>query len=113
MSHLGRPKEGPEEKFSLKHLVGDLAAKLNTEVLFANDCIGKEAVEKAASLKPGQVLLLENLRSPRVWKSRRSQGFLSHLEVHLRETRRHRCSNTARLPIASRRNLGFAQLLLR
>lgn len=62
MSHLGRPKEGPEEKFSLKHLVGDLKAKLNTEVLFANDCIGKEAVEKAAALKPGQVLLLENLR---------------------------------------------------
>lgn len=62
MSHLGRPKEGPEEKFSLKHLVGDLKAKLNTEVQFANDCIGKEAVEKAAALKPGQVLLLENLR---------------------------------------------------
>ncbi len=62
MSHLGRPKEGPEEKFSLKHLVNDLSSKLGTTVLFANDCIGQEAKEKAASLKAGEVLLLENLR---------------------------------------------------
>ena len=62
MSHLGRPKEGPEEKFSLKHLVGTLSSKLNTTVLFANDCIGQEAQEKASALKPGEVLLLENLR---------------------------------------------------
>jgi phosphoglycerate kinase len=62
MSHLGRPKEGPEEKFSLKHLVNDLSAKLDTDVQFADDCIGEQAVEKAAALQPGQVLLLENLR---------------------------------------------------
>lgn len=62
MSHLGRPKNGPEEKFSLKHVVKDLSEKLGTEVQFANDCIGEEAREKAAALKPGEVLLLENLR---------------------------------------------------
>jgi len=62
MSHLGRPKEGPEEKFSLKHLLKDLSEKLSTDVQFADDCIGKQAVEKSANLKAGQVLLLENLR---------------------------------------------------
>src|SRR5438046_4333684 len=62
MSHLGRPKGGPEEKFSLKHLVPHLSKLLGTEVQFANDCIGAEALEKAKALQPGQVLLLENLR---------------------------------------------------
>lgn len=62
MSHLGRPKSGPEDKFSLKHLIGDLNNKLKTEVLFADDCIGESANELAAKLQPGQVLLLENLR---------------------------------------------------
>jgi phosphoglycerate kinase len=63
MSHLGRPKEGPEEKYSLKHLVKHLSELLGgAEVQFADDCIGKQAIDKAAALKPGQVLLLENLR---------------------------------------------------
>lgn len=62
MSHLGRPKSGPEEKFSLKHLIKHLSGLLGTDVQFAADCIGAEAVEKAAALQPGQVLLLENLR---------------------------------------------------
>ena len=62
MSHLGRPKEGPTEKYSLKHLVKHLRELLGTDVQFANDCIGEEAVQKAAALKPGEVLLLENLR---------------------------------------------------
>lgn len=62
MSHLGRPKDGPTEKYSLKHLVGHLSELLGTSVQFAGDCIGEEAVEKARNLKPGQVLLLENLR---------------------------------------------------
>ncbi len=62
MSHLGRPKEGPEEKFSLKHLVPYLKQKLGREVMFADDCIGEDAVGKARQLKPGSVLLLENLR---------------------------------------------------
>lgn len=62
MSHLGRPKTGPEEKFSLKHLVANLTDKFDTTVHFANDCIGQEAVDKAAALQPGEVLLLENVR---------------------------------------------------
>lgn len=63
MSHLGRPKDGPEEKSSLKHLVAHLSQLLDgVDVQFASDCIGDEAVEKAAALQPGQVLLLENLR---------------------------------------------------
>ncbi|TSA25722.1 MAG: phosphoglycerate kinase [Bacteroidetes bacterium] len=62
MSHLGRPKSGPEEKFSLKHLVPYLAEKLGRPVQFADDCIGHSAVELAAGLKPGEMLLLENLR---------------------------------------------------
>jgi len=62
MSHLGRPKGGPEEKYSLKHILADLSKMLNVEVQFADDCIGAEATDKAGALKPGQVLLLENLR---------------------------------------------------
>ncbi|MCW8897230.1 MAG: phosphoglycerate kinase [Flavobacteriales bacterium] len=62
MSHLGRPKDGPEEKFSLKHTISTLEKLIGTTILFANDCIGKEATEKAAQLKSGEVLLLENLR---------------------------------------------------
>ena len=63
MSHLGRPKDGPTEKYSLKHLVAHLSKLLGgAPVAFANDCIGKEAEDAAAKLQPGQVLLLENLR---------------------------------------------------
>ena len=63
MSHLGRPKDGPSDKYSLKHLVVHLRKLLNGEaVLFANDCIGDEAKKMAADLQPGEVLLLENLR---------------------------------------------------
>jgi len=62
MSHLGRPKGGPENAFSLKHILGDLSRMLDLEVKFAEDCIGAEAEDKAKNLVPGEVLLLENLR---------------------------------------------------
>lgn len=62
MSHLGRPKEGPVEKYSLKHLVDHIAKLLDTNVKFAEDCIGEQAKQLASALKPGEVLLLENLR---------------------------------------------------
>lgn len=62
MSHFGRPKEGPTEKYSLKHVVKHLSGLLGVDVQFAPDCIGEEAVQKAQALQPGQVLLLENLR---------------------------------------------------
>lgn len=62
MSHLGRPKDGPTDKYSLKHVIGNLEALLGKSVKFANDCIGAEAISLAAGLQPGEVLLLENLR---------------------------------------------------
>lgn len=62
MSHLGRPKEGPEEKYSLKHTLDTLKLLLGREVKFASDCIGDVAEQMAQALKPGEVLLLENLR---------------------------------------------------
>ena len=62
MSHLGRPKEGPAEKYSLKHIVSHLSGLLGVPVKFAPDCIGDEARSLAAGLKGGEVLLLENLR---------------------------------------------------
>jgi phosphoglycerate kinase len=62
MSHLGRPKDGPTEKYSLKHLVNPLSVILGLPVKFADDCIGASATEQAASLQAGEVLLLENLR---------------------------------------------------
>lgn len=63
MSHLGRPKEGPAEKYSLKHLVNHLSQLLGgVKVSFASDCIGAPAREAASALKAGEVLLLENLR---------------------------------------------------
>ncbi len=62
MSHLGRPKEGPTEKYSLKHLLPYLGQKLGQAVKFADDCIGEQAQVLADGLKGGEVLLLENLR---------------------------------------------------
>jgi phosphoglycerate kinase len=63
MSHLGRPKDGPTDKYSLKHVLYHLIGLLNgTTVKFAHDCIGQEAITDAENLKPGEVLLLENLR---------------------------------------------------
>ena len=62
MSHLGRPKEGPEDKSSLKHIVKGIENVLGREVKFAGDCIGQEARSLAEKLTPGGVLLLENVR---------------------------------------------------
>ena len=62
MSHLGRPKEGPTEKYSLKHLVAHLSELVGTGVRFASDCIGEEAAHLSSSLQAGEVMLLENLR---------------------------------------------------
>jgi phosphoglycerate kinase len=62
MSHLGRPKDGPNPAFSLRHLVPHFSQLLQSPILFADDCIGAQAVSLSASLQPGSVLLLENLR---------------------------------------------------
>src|SRR5574344_782433 len=61
MSHLGRPK-GPTDKYSLKHIIGAIEEKLGTTVKFAPDCMGNEAAELSQNLRPGEVLLLEDVR---------------------------------------------------
>jgi len=63
MSHLGRPKDGPAEKYSLKHLLKHLSDLLDgATVFFASDCISEQAYLTASMMRPGEVLLLENLR---------------------------------------------------
>ena len=62
MSHLGRPKEGPADKFSLRHVVKELEKLSGRIILFAGDCIGNETLEMKKNLKPGEILVLENLR---------------------------------------------------
>jgi phosphoglycerate kinase len=62
MSHLGRPKDGPTNKYSLQHIVKNVSAALGVPVKFVNDCISDEAFKTSAALKSGEVLLLENLR---------------------------------------------------
>ena len=62
MSHLGRPKEGFEDKYSLKHIVAHTSNLLGVDVKFASDCIGENALALSSNLKAGEVLLLENLR---------------------------------------------------
>ena len=63
MSHLGRPTKGYTKKYSLNHLIQHLSTLLKgKEILFAEDCIGKSAIDGSDNLNPGQILLLENLR---------------------------------------------------
>jgi phosphoglycerate kinase len=62
MSHLGRPKNAPEDKFSLRNIISKIKEHLDVEVQFASDCISEKAFSKSNNLKPGEVLLLENLR---------------------------------------------------
>ena len=62
MSHLGRPKKNPDPKYSLEQIIYAIEARLGVKVQFAGDCMGEKAAEMAANLKPGEVMLLENLR---------------------------------------------------
>ena len=62
MSHLGRPKKNPDPKFSLEQIIPAIEARLGVSIAFAGDCMGEKAAEMAAALKPGEVMLLENLR---------------------------------------------------
>ena len=61
-SHLGKPKDGPDPKLSLAPVAKRLSELLGQEVLFAHDVVGEDAKPKAAALRPGQILLLENTR---------------------------------------------------
>ena len=62
MSHLGRPNGDPQDKFSLKHVIPAAEKNIGKKIIFAGDCMGDEAKSIAASMKPGDVVLLENLR---------------------------------------------------
>ncbi len=62
MSHLGRPTSGPEDKYSLKHIVKHLSELIGQDVKFAEDCIGDDVRHLALNLLPGEIMLLENLR---------------------------------------------------
>lgn len=62
MSHLGRPKKNNDAKFSLEQIIPAIEARLGVKVNFAGDCMGDKAAQMAAALKPGEVMLLENLR---------------------------------------------------
>ena len=62
MSHLGRPKNGPEEKYSLQHTINKTQELVGSTIKFASNCIGEDASTLSAALKPGEILLLENLR---------------------------------------------------
>jgi phosphoglycerate kinase len=62
MSHLGRPKSGQEDKFSLRHIIPALTDHLQREVKFAEDCAGPSSKKLAKDLNPGEVLLIENVR---------------------------------------------------
>ncbi|MES2132108.1 MAG: phosphoglycerate kinase [Bacteroidota bacterium] len=81
MSHLGRPKEGPTNKYSLKHIVSTVSKLVGAEVVFADDCIGTDAFAKSGALKPGQVLLLENLRFYKE-EEKGDVGFAEKLSKH-------------------------------
>ncbi|MEO8470612.1 MAG: phosphoglycerate kinase [Chryseolinea sp.] len=81
MSHLGRPKDGPDEKFSLKHTIKKTEELLGLPVQFAADCIGDEAFKQSAGLKPGEVLLLENLRFYKQ-EEKGDVGFAEKLSKH-------------------------------
>lgn len=81
MSHLGRPKEGPEDKFSLLHTVKKTEELLGKKVTFGGDCIGDEAFKLSAALKPGEVLLLENLRFYKQ-EEKGDVGFAEKLSKH-------------------------------
>lgn len=81
MSHLGRPKEGPEEKFSLKHTLKTTEELLGVPVKFAPDCIGEDSYKLSSGLKPGEVLLLENLRFYKQ-EEKGDVGFAEKLSKH-------------------------------
>ncbi len=78
MSHLGRPKNLPEDKFSLRHIVAPLSKLLGVDVKFSKDCIGAATKEVTSALKPGEVLLLENLRF-HVEETKGSENFAKEL----------------------------------
>jgi phosphoglycerate kinase len=86
MSHLGRPKGGYEDKFSLKHVIPVLNKHLGRDVKFAEDCLGESAKKLSSELKAGEVLLLENLRFYKQEEGKAKTEGLSEEEAKLKKT---------------------------
>ena len=82
MSHLGRPKNGPDSSKSLQHIITCLSKHLNTEVQFADDCISERAFEQSNKLKAGEVLLLENTRFYYQEETKGDDAFAQQLAQH-------------------------------
>lgn len=109
MSHLGRPKKNPDPKFSLEQIVPAIEKRLGVKVMFAGDCMGEKAAEMAANLKPGEVMLLENLRfyaeeeaSPAVWpKTLPTRRRRLPRRRSKRARRKSSSSGSLRMPIAT------------
>ena len=88
MSHLGRPKNIPENKFSLKNILSKVEENLGCKVQFASDCIGERAFEKSENLKAGEVLLLENLRfheGEKKGKKEMAKKLANHGDVYIND----------------------------
>ena len=81
MSHLGRPKDGNEPRFSLKNIIEHASNILGVDVKFGGDCIGKEAQEMSAALQPGEVMMLENVRYYK-HETTGTESFAEQLAVH-------------------------------
>ncbi|MEM6628291.1 MAG: phosphoglycerate kinase [Bacteroidota bacterium] len=81
MAHLGRPKGVAQDAFSLRHTISTIQKYVDAEILFAEDCIGEKAFELSASLKPGQILLLENVRFHKAEK-KGEEAFAEQLARH-------------------------------
>lgn len=81
MSHLGRPKNGPEDTFSLRHIVSRLSELLGKEISFSKDCIGEEALKLTSNIAMGEVVLLENLRFYKQ-ETAGSENFAEELSKH-------------------------------
>jgi phosphoglycerate kinase len=81
MSHLGRPKEGPEDRFSMRPIVPVLSKHLGLDVKFVTDCVSDEAFQQSSHLQPGEVLLLENLRFHKA-ETKGDEAFAKRLSFH-------------------------------
>jgi 3-phosphoglycerate kinase len=98
VSHLGRPKNGPEAKFSMKPAAERLSELLGKEVILAKDVIGEDAQAKAAALKEGEILMLENVRFHKEEEKNRSRFAKAHSALLISMSMTHRTATERMLP---------------
>ena len=88
MSHMGRPKQGPEKRFSLENIVSEIENLLGQKIIFAGDCIGEKAFEITSQLEPGKIVLLENLRfypQEKAGDKQFAQNLAKHGDVYIND----------------------------